>query len=398
MPDWLGKYFDLKDFPSLGSGVVGAVGSTIGGVFGGPPGSIIGGVAGVLLGQLGGTALAPSLAASTSTRKSARMKLTMDFDHSVLHQQHAVQIAAEECNERLDALEVQGQVHVEGRTPADEIPFIPIRRHLVHPTQSTSEDDLTLQQFAEALRAEFTDEHPLLVNCACINAACSAVLKSLIRNYHLNIKLDSTDEAGLYQVAKIDRDPDERADFTVCAESPFFLHAGRGTLKYRRMFPIHSENQRVFTKVTKRSQLEARHSAVAIFDRSSAAEQLFLRLGGIRENSEPLTYRRLDDLDAIVEALRPGEQIILWEPMATRFGARLDLTKSDEVFPVWISMFCHQRWRSNARRPLKAKFVRLFIDEWNYCLQNRDWAFSMLRNDPEWLHWFSLGAGLTKSS
>jgi len=326
------------------------------------------------------------------------MKLAMDFERSVLHEQFSLAMAAEECNDRLAELEEQGEAHVEGRTPSDEMPFIPRRRHLAHAMSSQSADDLVLQRFAADLREEFTAENPLRVNCSCINAAASAVLKSMATNYELNLTTDYADIAGRFQIATIDGDPDERTDFIIGAESPFFLNSGGRTMSYRRMFPVNSEDQRVLTKLPRKGGPEGSHlPEVAAFQRSSAVEQLLLGRN-VRKDSRPLYYRYLTDLEAIVDAMRPGDQVILWEPLVTKFKRRSDLRVSEEIFPVWISMFCHKRWRSRSRRRLKAQFVSLFIDEWNYCRQRKRGTLALLLHDHDWLRWFAMGAGLAKSN
>lgn len=358
---------------------------------GGPLGVVAGGIAGVAVGHIGGEMLRPFLVPGTRPKVLAKRKLNQDLDGSALHHQHFLEVATTTCNERIEELRSQNATHdVLVRVPGDERVFVPSRRHLIHPMDSDLVDDRQLCAYAAEIRAAYSDSSdPIVVNCSCISLAPIATMRSLASNYALQIRVDVDDLHGVQQTRTISQDPDERTDFTVIPDAPLFLAGDNKALNYRRLFPVFAEQQRVLTK---RGNARGPRD-VHFLERSSAEEQVRMH-DGVPAASNLCPMPRVSEIDATIDYLRPGDQIILWEPLATVKGRRRDVEVAPETYQVWFELHCHKRWRAPAKRRLKACFTALFVDEWCYCFRNRSHAWSQISRDAELLKSFSRGAGL----
>ena len=85
--------------------------------------------------------------------------------------------------------------------------------------------------------------------------------------------------------------------------------------------------------------------------------------------------------------------VIAWEPLATALESKQEFRRLAE-FKCWLSLYCHKRWQRGAMRALRDQFRQLFISEWIYCRNNRDWALECLAVELRALEFFAASSGL----
>ena len=91
--------------------------------------------------------------------------------------------------------------------------------------------------------------------------------------------------------------------------------------------------------------------------------------------------------------LAAGDMVIAWEPLATGLESKQEFRRLAE-FKCWLSLYCHKRWQRGAMRALRDQFRQLFISEWIYCRNNRDWALECLAVELRALEFFAASSGL----
>ena len=114
---------------------------------------------------------------------------------------------------------------------------------------------------------------------------------------------------------------------------------------------------------------------------------------GIPSSAEPEMIGSLEKLLAAVQGLAAGDMVIAWEPLATGLESKQEFRRLAE-FKCWLSLYCHKRWQRGAMRALRDQFRRLFISEWIYCRNNRDWALECLAVELRALEFFAASSGL----
>jgi nicotinamidase-related amidase len=149
------------------------------------------------------------------------------------------------------------------------------------------------------------------------------------------------------------------------------------------MTPVHAYEQIVLRAP---GPARGRKRRLLVYKGGSPEEQLMAR-AGIPSSAEPEMIGSLEKLLAAVQGLAAGDMVIAWEPLATGLESKQEFRRLAE-FKCWLSLYCHKRWQRGAMRALRDQFRQLFISEWIYCRNNRDWALECLAVELRALEFF----------
>jgi len=131
---------------------------------------------------------------------------------------------------------------------------------------------------------------------------------------------------------------------------------------------------------------------------SSAALQHKAGRGISCPTRTPIPIPRGEQIPWLIESLlRPSstEGILVWEPLAYIFQENPNFeTVHGSEFPIWIWLFCHREWLTEAREKQREAFRQLFIDEWRRCKADQKRAFRLVTRPFGVLDYFAVSAGI----
>jgi hypothetical protein len=159
------------------------------------------------------------------------------------------------------------------------------------------------------------------------------------------------------------------------------------------MTPIHAYEQIVLRAP---GAARGRKRQLLVYKGGSPEEQVMARVG-IPSSAEPQMIGSLEKLLAAVQGLAPGDMVIAWELLATGLEAKHEFKRLVE-YRCWLSLYCHKRWQRGAMQSLRNQFRQLFISEWLYCRNNREWALECLAVELKALELFAASSGLAARS
>ena len=334
------------------------------------------------LSRAGGGAAAPP---SKTEWRLAKEKLVSDFRGSCLHDLELLQEAIEECDSRVRLIASHRHLPLDDRL-AHEPVLVPRHSVTIGPWPApTGPDSGNASSAADLVR--YANHTPILVNVGSYAPACIAVLQSLRRRYGLDVRSDFQDLTGRQQILRLQYD--DEADFLFAPHAPFLLVGDPRARRYRWITPVHAYEQAVLRAP---GTPRGRRRKLLVYKDGSPEEQVMAR-AGIPASADPEIVVSLEKLIAHVEGLDPGDMLIAWEPLASGLESKHRLERIAE-FRLWVSLYCHNRWRRGALRALKEQFSRLFSSEWMYCRRNREWALECLGVELKALEYFTAGSGL----
>ena len=200
----------------------------------------------------------------------------------------------------------------------------------------------------------------------CIHVACAASLWNFKKHYDIeNLELDYRTTAGKYTMGRI-RDGDE-VDFVITANGAFFLGAHNSGMasQYAMISEIHGEEQRVLRR--KGLAWDGRaHARVLTFADASPEEQ-FLIDNHLPRGAEPEFLNKYEEIPRRLDSLDPGEFAIVWQPYADLLARLPTVELTADCYKTWISLYCHQRWKSEELDGLREDLKILFLTEWDLC-------------------------------
>jgi DNA-binding winged helix-turn-helix (wHTH) protein len=315
----------------------------------------------------------------------AREKLVNDFRGSCLHDIEMLHDAIEECEDRIRLLVSHKRLRLHSRFPHEPILVPPPSMGSKQWAVLRDPDATTASGAVDLLR--YARRTPVVVNVGSYAPACVAVLQSLRRRYGLEVCTDPEDLSGRQQILRLAYD--DEADFLIAPHAPFLLVGDYHALDYRWMTPIHAYGQTVLRAP---GPARGRKRKLLVYKGGSPEEQLMARVG-IPSSAEPEMIGSLEKLLAAVHGLAAGDMVIAWEPLATGLESKHEFKRLAE-FKCWLSLYCHKRWQRGAMRSLRNQFRQLFISEWIYCRNNRDWALECLAVELKALEFFAASSGL----
>ena len=318
----------------------------------------------------------------------ARQKLASDFRGSCLHDIEVLHDAIEECGDRVRLLASRDRLRLHGRFPHEPI-LVPPRIEKSRGRAVPREPDATTALGAADL-LRYARNTPVVVNVGSYAPACISVLQSLRRRYGLEVRADQEGLSGRQQILRLDYD--DKADFLFAPHAPVLLVGDYHALDYRWMTPVHAYEQIVLRAP---GPARGRKRKLLVYKGGSPEEQLMAH-AGIPSSAEPEMIGSLEKLLAAVQGLGAGDMVIAWEPLATGLEAKQEFKRLAE-FKCWLSLYCHKRWQRGPARALRDQFRQLFVSEWIYCRNNRDWALECLAVELKALEFFAASSGLAAS-
>ena len=315
----------------------------------------------------------------------ARQKLANDFRGSCLHDIEVLHDAIEECEDRIQLLASRERLRLHGRFPQEPI-LVPPRSDPGRRWATLQKPDATTALGAAAL-LRYARRTPVVVNVGSYAPACISVLQSLRRRYGLEVRADHEGLSGRQQILRLAYD--DEPDFLFAPHAPVLLVGDHHALDYRWMTPVHAYEQIVLRAP---GPARGRKRRLLVYKGGSPEEQLMAR-AGIPSSAEPEMIGSLEKLLAAVQGLAAGDMVIAWEPLATGLESKQEFRRLAE-FKCWLSLYCHKRWQRGAMRALRDQFRQLFISEWIYCRNNRDWALECLAVELRALEFFAASSGL----
>ncbi len=237
---------------------------------------------------------------------------------------------------------------------------------------------------------------PIRVNCSVISVAAICTLYSIARRYRrfgLEIEIDNDFRNGREQMAALSsREP---YDFIIAPNDPFFLADKNATKSYRMLGPINGEIQRIFRR---KSRHEPRSVRVLTY-KSSSAELHFLSRRGVPSNAEPEYVEDAIEIAERIDDIGGGDCVFAWEPLSDLLDGHdgfEPITGSKHT--IQFSLFCHRSWRHVKKKSLRNTFKQIFLNEWLYCVANRNEQLRYLQKDIHFMRHFALGCGRTMPS
>lgn len=133
---------------------------------------------------------------------------------------------------------------------------------------------------------------------------------------------------------------------------------------------------------------------VFFLENSTGEEQVIV--GEIPSNSKPVGFALIEEIGERIDTLRKGDSMILWEPIATLFGNKHGFYLEKDKYMNWFVCYCHERWLKEDLSGCHEAFLRLFIDEWRYCIQHKDETWKLLyKEESEFIKTFK-GKSISK--
>lgn len=383
-----------KDISAILSPILGGIGTVAGGIIELtvlPAGTAIAGtlgiagaVAGVYLGkgvlpekilELQKRGLIPSFPsfAWRAVGAQAERKLNFDFDNSALSSKSSVKLAIRMARETMTAAKLVRENDL--RLPKEE---------LSNNITESSWLGLTNQEDLKTL----SKHGHITISCTAVPMAAIAVFRLINEKYYdkygISIEVISSYLYGPDLVKAINKD--DKFDFIIAVDSPFYI-AGKGqALKYRQLFPIcWDANYAVRKNVP-----EAKITREILFCAESTAEEQILvapnKFAGITKTTVDFS-----DLSTLVERLDAGQAILSWDPIASTLAQHPYLEKVfGTEYKAWRSLYCHRKYNRN-QNVLKA-FINVFIAEWNYYNYHRAEAVNAVLSDKTLLAYFASAA------
>jgi hypothetical protein len=365
-----GSIIEITALPAAG-----AIAGTLG---------IAGSIAGVYLGkgilpekilELQSKGLIPSfpLFAWRAVRAQAERKLNSDFDNSPLSSRSSAILA------------LQGAIGtmVKARLVMQNDPRLP-KEELIDKITEASWIGLSAEKDLKIL----SKHGPISISCTAVPVAAIAVFRHINEKYHhkygVSIEVVSNYLYGPDLVKAVNKD--DRFDFIVTVDSPFYI-AGKGEArKYRQLFPICWDANYAVRK----SVPEAKITREILFCPESAAEEQILvapaTLAGARSTEVDFA-----DLSTLVDRLDAGQAILSWDPIASTLAQHPYLEKEfGTEYRVWRSLYCHRKYNRN--QTLLRAFVNVFVAEWNYYNYHRAEAANVVLSDKTLLAYFASAA------
>ncbi len=259
---------------------------------------------------------------------------------------------------------------------------------------------------------DFSVRHKITVRCSANKMGPLAVLKRLQRQgICMEIRHDLP--SGRMDVLSLSEDAD--VDFAIVPDAAFVLSASRLAENYRTLFPITREQQAVLYKPDGPSRRPGGRE-LYVYEDSSADVGLELitrfrnNLSAIDANSSLFLIEQaklhrtvvwigiLEELIHKARAMRDGDAIIAWEPLASGLQRSDSSLVRGSPHVHYFSLASHDQWRVNGdalKLPDRHEdFKRVFLYEWKLCCAYPEIAEEVVREDQELVSDFAGAAGL----
>jgi DNA-binding winged helix-turn-helix (wHTH) protein len=344
----------------------------------------------IAISQLIASATAGGQVIRMPTRREWRLagkKLANDFRGSCLHDIEVLHDAVEECEDRIQLLASRDRLRLHGRFTHDPTLVSPKNVRSTRWAVPREPDATTASSAAELLR--YAKHTPVAINVGSYAPACISVLQSLRRRYGLEIRADHEGLSGRQQILRLAHD--DEPDFLFAPHAPLLLVGDHYALDYRWMTPVHAYEQ-IVLRVP--GPARGRKRKLLVYKGGSPEEQLMAHVG-IPSSAESEMVGSLEKLLAAAQALDAGDMVIAWEPLATGLESKQEFRRLGE-FKCWLSLYCHKRWQRGSMQTLRNQFWQLFVSEWIFCRNNRDWALECLAVELKALEFFAASSGVAE--
>lgn len=226
----------------------------------------------------------------------------------------------------------------------------------------------------------------LSVSCTAAPVAFIGIIRRLVTDYGsrfgLNLDIRFKYPYGLDQIK--DLNTEDRFDFVLAVDAPFFMAGRSRSRRYRLLFPVHWDAN----FAVRRKGSRAITTEILFCPESSAHEAARVQPKG---QAQRRTHVPFSDLAKLVRELDEGQSILTWDPIASTLAQHPDLERDfGTEYRAWRSLYCHRKHRRN--RDLLRAFCNLFVAAWNRYCWHREEVGKALLDDRRFLLYFASAA------